>query len=411
VIADKYRLEAIIGEGANGVVWRAEQLGLERRVAVKVMHPRFARHAEERARFTREARVAATLRHPAAVTVVDFGELDGVLYLVMELLVGQTLRQRLARGLPAVAEVGRIGSAIASALAAAHRIQLVHRDLKPENVFLETSDEGARVRVLDFGLAFILEPRSEDAGLGRLTTDGSVSGTPAYMSPEQVHGRAIGPASDIYALGCMLYELLTGRPPFIGTVPELFTRHAYAAPAPLRVAAADREIDPAVDQLVCRMLEKSPLVRPTLAQIRATLAALGDLQTERMARAHGSSTARDERALPVGTSVSTIGGAPLAGAQLGWIGPWDDELAIQIAASDLLAVRAPDLPIVYAPGIALDRLAALTAGGQVVITDSPTGEIGELIARLRAGAADVVLRPVTADDLARKALRLLRAGA
>jgi len=225
LLAGKYRFEAPIGEGAMDVVWRATQLDLDRPVAVKLLHANLASRADARARFVREARVAATLHHPNAVRVLDFGEAPIGLYLVMELLIGTTLRQRLDRELLPRAETLAIAVQIARVLAAAHQVNLVHRDIKPENTFLEEHDDGPRVRVVDFGQAFIADA---GASVGRLTDDGILGGTPAYLSPEQARGRQIGPASDIYSLGCTLYEMLAGRPPFLGNVAELITRHAYA---------------------------------------------------------------------------------------------------------------------------------------------------------------------------------------
>lgn len=256
-----------------GVVWRARQLDLDRPVAVKILHPNLASRGDARARFVREARVAATLAHEHAVRVLDFGEAPAGLYLVMELVAGRTLRAWLEDGPLPRAEALAIALAIARVLEAAHRINLVHRDIKPENTFVDRAPTGPDVRVVDFGLAFIADPQSS---IGRMTEEGILGGTPAYMSPEQARGKAVGPPSDVYSLGCTLYEMLAGRPPFLGPVAELLTRHAYAPPLTLRELELEPPIDPSLDALVLAMLGKSPPLRPTAAAVATQLAALVD---------------------------------------------------------------------------------------------------------------------------------------
>jgi serine/threonine-protein kinase len=405
LIAGKYRLDEILGEGAMGEVWHATQLGLDRGVAVKVLRADVARHADARARFAREARVAATLHHPGAVSVIDFGEHDGILFLVMELLVGRTLRERLDAGPVEIGEALAITAQIAAALDAAHRIRLVHRDIKPENVFLEAHADGERVRVVDFGLAFIAAaPGDADPrALGRLTDEGILGGTPAYMSPEQVRGRAVGPACDIYSLGCVLYELISGHPPFVGPVADLLARHAYAPVTPLRQAAADRDIEPALDELVLAMLAKSPPLRPPPAAVVERIAALTE-----PGRVPGRSGAhlgdRSSRMVARAELVVDDPGAE----DVGWLGAWDDDLTLGLATAGLRARRdAATGPgaLVFAPGADLPALTALVAGGAIVVTDVTLGDVAGITARLRAGVADVVTRPVRPDDLARKLTR------
>jgi eukaryotic-like serine/threonine-protein kinase len=414
IISEKYRLEAIIGEGSMGVVWRATQLGLDRPVAIKVMHAGFAHRPDARARFTREARVAAALRHPAAIAVLDFGEADDEdrsLYLVMELLIGQPLRALLeARAVP-LAEAAAITVEVARALAAAHDIQLVHRDIKPENIFLEAHPPGYRVKVVDFGLAFIAAPPDEDAGvLGRMTEEGVLGGTPLYMSPEQTRGVAVGPPTDIYALGCVFYELVAGRPPFLGSVAEILTRHAYAAPVPLRKLAPDVALPTAVDELVSAMIAKPPEVRPSPARV---IEVLGPLAAGRaVAERSGTGASRAERMVPP-TSPPPVDGAaaPSDGVPIAWIGPIEDGLLLGLAASGfapIVGAPAADALVVYAPGATIDELAALARAHRVVITDVAAGDLDGVTARLRAGVAEVVSRPVRADDLVRKLRRAAR---
>ena len=419
ILADKYRLDEVIGEGSMGIVWRATQLGLGRAVAVKVLHGALARREDTRARFVREARVAAALRHPGVVAVLDFGETDGTdgaLYLVMELLVGETLRSHMAEERLPIIEAARITVDVATALVAAHQIHLVHRDLKPENIFLEATEDGYRVRVVDFGLAFISAPPGETHGsLGRMTEEGILGGTPLYMSPEQTRALAVGPESDVYALGCVFYELVLGRPPFGGSIAELLTRHAYAAPIPLRKLAPDLAIEPLVDELVLAMLAKSPAARPlpqhivdVLGPIAAGAGAGGRSRTNE---------GRSERMLSPVAPATPEGGvatAPTLSQEttiVAWVGEVDEALALGLAVNgfEALPADAPTLGrVVFAPGASLETLAALVAAGRPVVTDVPSGDLDGITARLRVGVAEVVSRPVRPEELARKLQRALR---
>lgn len=392
-------------------MWQATQLGLDRAVAIKFLSPAYARNDEARSRFVREARLAGAFEHPSAVAVLDFGVTDDVLYLVMQLLEGRSLRQRLSETpAPTTAEIASIGAQIASALLAAHRIQLVHRDIKPENVFLEQSGDGDLVKVVDFGLAFIV--RDNAGSLGRLTGEGILSGTPPYMSPEQIKGDAIGPAADTYALGCVLYEAMAGQPPFLGSVAELFTRHTYAAPLPLRRLITDRSVDPLFDELVISMLSKSPLLRPPLERIKSTLEALAGANTARLGRAGMDLADRTARLVESADTVSNTvrltevpeGFEGPDAIEIGWIGPADRELAIALAANAIRLTRK-ETGVVYVPGGELDELRRIAAAGARVITDVCVDDLEGMTARLRAGAFDVVTQPVRVEDLARKLRR------
>ena len=267
VIAERYRIEGRLGEGAMGVVYRATQLNLGREIALKIIMAH-REVADARARLLREAKVASALRHPNAVQVYDVGEDRGLPFLAMELLEGHDLRDEVGHGrsLP-LHRVLRIAEQIASVLISAHQIGLVHRDLKPENIFLERLADGdERVRVLDFGVAFL----TEDAGeAGRLTVEGLIVGTPLYLSPEQATGRDLGSPADIYAFGCLLYEMVTGDVPFTGSNMEVLSSHIRVDPRPPKLAC--KEVPPALDALIMAMLRKAPATRPTAAQIEAEL--------------------------------------------------------------------------------------------------------------------------------------------
>ncbi|MFZ5891985.1 MAG: serine/threonine-protein kinase [Myxococcota bacterium] len=214
LIAGKYRLEQPLARGAMGTIWRAEQVYLGCPVALKLIDERAPRSAQAKLRFLREARTAAALRGPHVVQLLDYGIDQGTPYLVMELLAGESLRERLARvGCLSRRETVRIVTQLARALERAEKLHIVHRDLSPNNVFLVEEDGKPCVKLLDFGIAkCIRESEPRDVGL---TLNGMILGTPSYMSPEQLEGSAgIDCRSDIWALGVIAFECLLGFVPF-----------------------------------------------------------------------------------------------------------------------------------------------------------------------------------------------------
>jgi serine/threonine-protein kinase len=252
-----YRVLSEIGQGGMGVVYRAHDERLDRDVAVKVLPEEVAGDPERLARFEREARAVARLDHPGVLAIHDFGHDEGVTYAVTELLEGETLRDRLRPGGMGWEKAAEIAAAVAEGLAAAHGKGVVHRDLKPENIFL-TSD--GRVKILDFGLARLVLPVDREALTAThapaATAAGAVMGTVGYMSPEQVRGEGVDARSDIFSLGCVLYEMLGGRRPF---------QEASAAGTLAAVLRDDPPpligVDPRVARLVARCLHKSPAER------------------------------------------------------------------------------------------------------------------------------------------------------
>ncbi len=250
-----YTITRLLGQGGMAEVYAGLDPELDRPVAIKLIHPRLAVDAQFEERFRREARLVASLRHPHIVQVYDYQVTDNGPVMVMEFLPGGSLKERLddLRGqgqrLP-LAEAARITGALASALDYAHRQGAVHRDVKPANVLFDR--EGAPV-LADFGIARILDDESG------LTQPGTLIGTPAYLSPEQAAGEVVGPASDLYSLGIVLYEMVTGAPPFQGTTTAILTGHASAPPPP----AASRVVGlpAAVDEILRRALAKSPADR------------------------------------------------------------------------------------------------------------------------------------------------------
>ena len=217
VLAEKYRLVQELGRGGMGAVWRAEHLVLRSPVAVKLVLSRVADSEPLRARFLREAQAAAALRSPHVVQILDFGVHDDTPFMVMELLEGESLRERLRRvGVLSAPETARIVAHVARALGRAQEAGIVHRDLKPDNVFLVHNADEDVAKVLDFGIAKAV---SEGEGVGAATQTGAVLGTPHYMSPEQARGtRAVDHRSDLWALGVISFECLTGRRPFDSAV-------------------------------------------------------------------------------------------------------------------------------------------------------------------------------------------------
>ena len=259
-----------------GDVYLAHHLLLGSRVALKVLAGERAGDQVAARRFVREARSAFRVDHPHCIRVTDLGAAEGRLYIAMEYLDGRTVAEELAVDGPiAGGRAAHIAAQIAEALVHAHGLGLVHRDLKPENVMLVTRDADPDfVKVLDFGLARIFDEHGDLAGtaisLAPLTRDGLVFGTPEYMSPEQASGGKVGPPSDIYALGAVLYHMLTGAVPFSGaTFTEILSRHVREAPVPPGLRRPDRAIPPVLDDLVLECLAKSPAGRPASARLLA----------------------------------------------------------------------------------------------------------------------------------------------
>jgi serine/threonine-protein kinase len=214
-VAERYRVIELLGSGGMGSVYRAEHVHMRKSVAFKLLHRELTHLSDIVARFEREAIAAARITHPNVAAATDFGRLpDGACYLVLEYVQGKSLRQCLLLAAPFDADrVLRIAKQIALALGAAHEAGIVHRDLKPENVMLvDGTAEPDFVKVLDFGIAKIHMPEQE--GQPALTRMGTIFGTPEYMSPEQALGQSADARTDLYSLGIIIYEMLTGRTPF-----------------------------------------------------------------------------------------------------------------------------------------------------------------------------------------------------
>ncbi len=257
-----YEILSPLGAGGMGEVYRARDLRLERDVAIKVLPEQFAQDADALIRFEREAKAVAALSHSNILSIHDVGDANGVRFAVMELLEGQTLRRRLSQSAIPWRKASEIGVSIADAITAAHAKGIVHRDLKPENIFL-TSD--GRVKVLDFGLARVTRPGSAVNATDLVdaetqlanTTPGIVVGTMGYMSPEQLRGEPVDGRSDIFSLGCVLYEMVSGQKVFARkTAAESISAVLNEEPAEL--AGSGKQVPPDFDRIVAHCVEKKP---------------------------------------------------------------------------------------------------------------------------------------------------------
>jgi len=253
-----YQIVRKIGEGGMGAVYLAEHTLLGRPAAIKLLLPALSSQREVVDRFFNEARATTSVNDPGIVQVFDFGvHTDGSAYIVMELLEGESLDARIHRGAIAVVDALRITRQVAASLAAAHARGIVHRDLKPDNLFMVRDAEaqgGERPKILDFGIAKL----TSDGPDRSRTRTGTILGTPIYMSPEQCRGSGVvDHRADVYSLGCVLYHLLTGKPPFdLEGMGEIISAHLREAPRPPSALAAG--IAPGVDELVLRCLAKAP---------------------------------------------------------------------------------------------------------------------------------------------------------
>ena len=265
-IGGRYDVVEPLGEGGMGTVFRVRHVSLDRAFALKLLRRELARDRELAERFVQEAKATARIRHPAIVSISDFGVLDdGVPWFVMEHLAGKTLGALLREGGPLpVARAVALGKRIADGLVASHEAGVVHRDLKPENVFVLDDDE---VRIVDFGAAKVI-------GASQLTRPGIVFGTPYYMAPEQASGLALDGRADVYSLGVLLYELVTGRVPFeADTYMGVLTKHLYESPP--RPATPDGASLGPLGGVILRALEKDPKDRHgSMAELRSALDAI-----------------------------------------------------------------------------------------------------------------------------------------
>jgi len=309
---DSFEIISPVGAGGMGEVYRARDSVLKRDVAIKVLPEYWSRDPDRLRRFEVEAQAAATLNHPNVISIFHVGRYDGSPYIVTELLQGQTLRERLRHGAMPLREVLDIGGSIAQGLAAAHAAGVVHRDLKPENIFL-TKD--GRVKLLDFGLAKF-DPVASESGstatVQQVTNPGHVLGTVGYMSPEQVRGRPADTRSDIFALGVILYEMVTGRPAFRKET-SAETMSAILKEDPPAISQHSSTTPPGLQRVIARCLTKNAEQRfQHASDVGFALEALSDTSTGPFAVGQQEKRSGERKLMRFGIAVAVISLAALA---------------------------------------------------------------------------------------------------
>lgn len=417
LIAGRYKVIERIGLGGMGAVFRTEQVGLGREVAVKVILPEKSSSERARKRFLREARVTASVKHSGVVQILEYGDEDGLLYIAMELLNGPTLRDLVDFDKPPLEQSRAISIAleIAAILDATARIPLVHRDLKPENILFDTNLSGdERIVLVDFGLAFATDG---DATTGRLTQEGVLSGTPDYMSPEQCRADEVGPACDVYALGCILHEMLTGRAPFRGEPAVLLSRHLFAPARSIRAAYPDIQVHGSLDDLLLDMLDKNPLTRPTAAAVVDRLGRLDARSPERMSGRAGDSE-RQGRAARMLSAASVVPPRPTSPlTHLGLVlcvGALGEAHQLALSVAGVQVIVAASVPAelsrfdaVFLTAPTVDLVGSLSPTLPVIVALTST-DIDELSQMLRAGASEAIPQSAAPTDFVRKVTRVLR---
>jgi serine/threonine-protein kinase len=301
----QYRVTGLIGQGGMGAVYAAEHALLGRPAAIKVLLPDLSQKQDVVMRFFNEARAATAIRHPGIVEIYDFGWTpEGAAFIVMEHLQGETLSRRSARARLRWQAALSVLRQIAGALAAAHAKGIVHRDLKPDNIFMVLDPEvpgGERIKLLDFGIAKLAGDTSTTVNV---TKTGAVMGTPTYMAPEQCRGVAVDHRADLYALGCILFELCSGRPPFVGEgTGDVLAAHIHVPPPSLASLFVD--VPYAVEELIRQLLAKSPSQR--LPSAEALIRAIDGITTERAPSA--GVTSSGARPMTTSPSMTTLSGA------------------------------------------------------------------------------------------------------
>ncbi len=390
MIAGRYRILDVLGEGGMGTVYRAEQPALHRQVALKVVRAELSADASMVARFEREAYASSRISSPHVVVVHDFGRAEsGLLYLIMELLEGESLAARMEREGPLpVGESLRICRDVARALEVAHAAGIVHRDLKPDNVFLTTQGD---VKVVDFGIARIVEgPGGPTAGNATMT--GMIVGTPVYMSPEAISRAPVGPATDLYALGVMLYELIGGEPPFMASEAViLMSQHLTAPPPPLEKLAPSIAKKPAVLALITRLLAKEPSERgetkATSAELTKLAKQYGDTSQHELARPVVGSVpvsvppraARSWSGLAVGVVLAALViGVGVAFAISGGPGPVATTQPPPVVTPPPTVAAPPPIPEPVAPPEETEPVVAVPSTVSVTLEGLPDGAILEI---------------------------------
>jgi tRNA A-37 threonylcarbamoyl transferase component Bud32 len=418
---DRWVLDEQLGSGGMASIFRAHHEQLVHQVAVKVLKRALLDDVIVRERFHREAMALASLRHPNIVTVLDQGEAEGDVYIVLELLRGSTLERVMQdSGAMSMDRAGLILDEMLSALEACHASDIVHRDIKPSNVMLAGDDEKTRAVLIDFGLARV---RGDLAS--KLTETGVVQGTAHYMSPEQCRGEDVGPSSDVYSAGLVLYELLSGTHAFQGSdAATLMAQHLFVEPARLRQVAA--QVSAGVEAAVNAALAKQPSDRPSAGELRAALAAAArgadpEAVAEKAAAARraAAGAGRSERAIGGASAGASAGAGASAWSVTVWVRGAERAAGLRgclataglrcaVAGGEQRGDVGGDAVVVSARD-GMDRIRALRAlapGRPIVVVDVRAP--GETTLAIRAGASDMLLDGAPDADLVAKLTRLLR---
>ena len=440
LLADKFLVQRLAGVGGVGRVYRATQVELDRPVALKLLHHRGVIDQQTAERFQREARAASRLNHPNVAAVYDFGQWEGQLYIAMEFIEGESLYHAFLRDFPFTSErLVNLMVQVCEALAAAHARGIVHRDLKPENIMIVRGDQGQeQVKLVDFGLAILVGPDAEQ----RLTREGIISGTPAYMSPEQAKGAQMDTPTDLYSLGVILYEQLCAQLPFTGeTATDVVIKHMFADPDPPSAKNPGANIHPALESLAMDALAKDPAARPASAMEfrRRLLSAEEQIRTGQVETAPTPRKAaldaggRETRAAAMGIPRSSLP-TPRETAGQPWVlvmepgaafGPGGESLVVPLRANKirvsgpvtveqlLSREEAPDHDAVVVDlgpdaGAVLDLLALHLERGRLagvpVVVVGPADDFAIMTRALELGLSDYV----PASELARKLPKVLR---
>jgi serine/threonine protein kinase/Tol biopolymer transport system component len=381
----QYTILEKLGQGGMGVVYKAEDTKLERMVALKFLPPHLATSEQDKARFVQEAKATAALNHPNVCSIIDIAEHDGTMFIVMEFVDGQTLREK--EGQISFKQAIEFGIQIADGLAAAHEKGIVHRDLKPENIMVR---KDGICQIMDFGLAKL---RSASSKINRLTREGSTVGTAGYMSPEQVQGQDVDHRSDLFSFGVVLYELFTGQLPFKG-VHETALAYEIVNVDPAPMSSVRPEIDPSLDAIVLDCLEKDPKERCQSAaelgrDLRRVRKESTRLRASRITASRPAYSSHSVRPMEEGAPPTT--GVP----RLAWI---VSGLGVLIAAAAIafhfLTLQPPtERPVMRSLIPASEHTNYnMTNGGHIAI--SPDGKTVAFVATDTIGIDRIWVRPI-----------------